>query len=113
MTDDEFEIECDDLDVYLDEQNQVKRAIASGEMVVINGEDPEGNPLEARCKRAIYEGDRIILRGWPEISNAGRSLKAKSAKTVMGFEIGEGDALKPWVSGPFDGALKKPSEEKP
>mgnify|MGYP002632410347 CR=1 FL=1 len=113
VTDEEFEIECDVLNVYLDEEMQVKRAIALGKMVIIKGEDPDGIPLEAHCQEAIYEGDRIILRGWPEISNAGRTIKAKSAKTEMGFDIREDDALKPWVDGPFDGALKKPSEKKP
>ena len=113
VTDDEFEIQCDLLDVHLDETDQLERAIATGKMVIINGKDSEGNPMEARCQRAIYDGHSIVLRGWPEISNGGRTIKAKSAKTVMGFDIEENDELKPWVDGPIDGDLKKPAEKKP
>ena len=110
VRDAEFEIQCDVLDVFLDEDMKVKRAIASGKMVVITGADRDGNPMDARCQRAIYEGDRITLRGWPQISSVGRTIKARASTTVMGFDIGEDESLDYWVKGPVDGALKKPKK---
>ncbi len=124
VREDKIDIRCDKLEVHFHEMldddgdaksngdnglGDVKEAIATGGMVIISGKDQDGNPVEARCKRAVMRGDKVYLRGRPEIRSAGKTIRATSERTHMIFT--KGDGLNAEVIGPTDTVLTKPEKE--
>ncbi len=76
-----FSLRCDKLVVHFKVNEEGERdlssAMATGRMVVINGSNEKGEPLEARCKEAVFRDKTIILRGWPELTMPDGFIKAQ------------------------------------
>ncbi len=102
---------CDKLEVHLDEaQKEAKLAIATGRMVVIEGSSEKG-PVEARCQYAVYKGDVMYLRLWPEVSMSGRLLKAQDKDAYIKLVVDENKNLDYEIFGHITTSIRKPEEE--
>ncbi len=107
-SEDEFTLRCDKLEVHLKEdRKEIKLAIATGRMVVINGSSDEG-PVEARCQYAVYRENDLHLRIWPEVSMPGRLWKARDRDASIKLVVDKDGNIDPEASGDFEISLKKP-----
>ena len=107
-------VRCDKLEVYLDEtRDRVKRAIASGRMVAVDGTNEKGEPVKARCQLAIYERDRMYLRLWPEVSMPRGWVKAADKATYFELIVGEDGIVDLQIHGGPSKAAFKSAEKKP
>lgn len=89
-------------------EKKLSSATATGRMVVINGTNADGEPVEARCQEAIFKGDdKVILRKWPEMSMQGRLIKAKDKNAKIEFSMDSGKIKQ---IGSFQISLKKKPE---
>ena len=111
-----YSIRCDKLVTHYEEQTEGKDkgkrrlsfAEATGRMVVINGVNEEGDPVEVRCKRAVMKDETITLRGWPELSMPGRLMKARDSEAYIEATTGKSSSFSP--RGAFEVKLKKTAE---
>ncbi len=80
----EFRLTCDELVVYRGEgDGEIKRAVATGRMVVIKRRNPEGVLEEARCRKAIFENDQLVLLEYPQIRRDRVLARATSPRTKL------------------------------
>ena len=72
-----FTIRCDLLQVAYDDKDaeskdnivKLKEAIATGDMVVITRINKDGEPEEARCRKAVYADEKLTLTGRPQLQS--------------------------------------------
>ncbi|MEN3943150.1 LptA/OstA family protein [Prosthecobacter sp. SYSU 5D2] len=71
-----------------EENNMVKKAIASGPMVRIEKKDPEGKAQRAFCRNAVYDGATglITMRDNPQVQTDNVMQTSISPDTVMTFD---------------------------
>ncbi|MDB2346944.1 hypothetical protein N9V84_03525 [Verrucomicrobiales bacterium] len=113
-----FSMRCDKLiahyerkkgnDTGKDGGKRLSFAEATGRMVVINGVNEEGDPVEVRCKKAVMKGETITLRDWPELSMPGRMMKARDSEAYIEATTGNSSKFSP--RGAFEVKLKKQAE---
>lgn len=116
VTSDEFTLRCDKLEVFLDELKNLKRAIATGRMVVIEASNDDG-PIEARCQLAVYEADKddpeksvMYLRIWPEIKMPpSRLVTAQEKKAYVKLIVDDDGNMRHELNGKFSGSGRKPA----
>ena len=110
-----FTLRCDKLIVELQDETAgsksrkgLHKAIATGRMVVINGKNDKGEPVEARCKQAVFRQDKVFLRQWPELTTPGTTIKAKDAEAFIEATIGKKNNFEP--IGAFQFTTRKPED---
>ncbi|HUF63178.1 MAG TPA: hypothetical protein VMN36_13965 [Verrucomicrobiales bacterium] len=80
----EFRLTCDELVVYRGEgDSEIKKAVATGRMVVIQRRNPAGVLEEARCRKAVFENDQLVLLEYPQIRRDRVLHRATSSRTKL------------------------------
>jgi hypothetical protein len=80
----EFRLNCEELVVHRGEGDaEIKKAVATGPMVIIERRNPEGVLEEARCRRAVFENDELVLLDYPQIRRDRVVIRATSPRTRL------------------------------
>ena len=115
-----FAMRCDKLVAHYEQKTLAKDdgdgkqrlsfAEATGRMVVINGFNNKGEPVEARCKTAVFRDKTITLRGWPELTMPGSFLKAQNNEAyIMATTVEGSSTFTP--HGAFQAKVRKAAED--